>query len=224
MNKKILGSAIILACAAAGVSTSANAALASNAVLNIVSSTCGGVDCVYDSYGSLTNGPINGGSYFAMDTNGSKTFTAAERVDVTALGGITLGTAQAAGTIDTWSFYGAVGQHMTTQGLSVVSSVGNTAVIDMNGWTVFWNNGQIDMGQGTDPTITCGVDCGVGDTFSMTYVATVPSGGFAGVMYQLRLVGTIGAGASAVPVPAAVWLFGSGLLGLAGVARRRKAA
>ena len=29
---------------------------------------------------------------------------------------------------------------------------------------------------------------------------------------------------TAVPVPAAVWLFGSGLIGLAGVARRRKAA
>jgi len=29
---------------------------------------------------------------------------------------------------------------------------------------------------------------------------------------------------SAVPIPAAVWLFGSGLLGLAGIARRKKAA
>ena len=28
---------------------------------------------------------------------------------------------------------------------------------------------------------------------------------------------------SAVPVPAAVWLFGSGLIGLAGFARRKKA-
>lgn len=30
--------------------------------------------------------------------------------------------------------------------------------------------------------------------------------------------------AAAVPVPAAVWLFGSGLLGLIGIARRKKAA
>ena len=33
----------------------------------------------------------------------------------------------------------------------------------------------------------------------------------------------VSGGASVVPVPAAVWLFGSGLLGLVGVAMRKKA-
>jgi len=36
-------------------------------------------------------------------------------------------------------------------------------------------------------------------------------------VYDLHLAGTV------VPVPAAVWLFGSGLLGLIGIARRNKA-
>lgn len=35
---------------------------------------------------------------------------------------------------------------------------------------------------------------------------------------------TVDAGMYVVPVPAAVWLFGSGLLGLVGIARRKKAA
>jgi len=38
--------------------------------------------------------------------------------------------------------------------------------------------------------------------------------------FNAAFIGT----ATPVPVPAAVWLFGSGLIGLAGVARRRKAA
>jgi len=35
--------------------------------------------------------------------------------------------------------------------------------------------------------------------------------------------GSISPVVSTVPIPAAVWLFGSGLLGLVGVARRKKA-
>ncbi len=48
--------------------------------------------------------------------------------------------------------------------------------------------------------------------------------GFADWTFQWYYVGTIDGFVppSNVPVPAAVWLFGSGLLGLAGVARRRK--
>jgi hypothetical protein len=41
--------------------------------------------------------------------------------------------------------------------------------------------------------------------------------------WRLDADGTLTYGAPAVPVPAAVWLMGSGLLGLVGVARRRKA-
>jgi len=47
---------------------------------------------------------------------------------------------------------------------------------------------------------------------------------FAGSVPAFNGTGTLAAAPAAVPVPAAVWLFGSGLVGLAGVARRRKAA
>jgi len=52
--------------------------------------------------------------------------------------------------------------------------------------------------------------------------------GFYGTSF-MNAFGTIGpvmngSAVSAVPVPAAVWLFGSGLMGLAGVARKRKVA
>ena len=46
-----------------------------------------------------------------------------------------------------------------------------------------------------------------------------PFGGF-NAAFNLSAPGLV----SEVPVPAAVWLFGSGLIGLAGIARRRKAA
>jgi hypothetical protein len=56
----------------------------------------------------------------------------------------------------------------------------------------------------------------------LTYRATIPKGsttGFGGVSYKLVLKG---GHVSAVPVPAAVWLFGSGLIGLTGLAKRKK--
>jgi hypothetical protein len=46
--------------------------------------------------------------------------------------------------------------------------------------------------------------------------------GFDNTLYTEQFNITITADASVVPIPAAAWLFGSGLLGLVGVARRRK--
>jgi len=76
-------------------------------------------------------------------------------------------------------------------------------------------------------------DLGAGQYgFVVKYVATIAGTGtsFDGQRAFWRLEGVASTTAataeipSAVPVPAAVWLFGSGLVGLAGIARRRKAA
>jgi len=74
-----------------------------------------------------------------------------------------------------------------------------------------------DCGAGTVGSACTPVDTD-GDGAPGTAMQTPPFPGqtpaFSGVVSQV----------SAVPVPAAVWLFGSGLMGLVGVARRRKAA
>ena len=96
--------------------------------------------------------------------------------------------------------------------------------------------------------MTCTSDCSAGDAFTLFYTATVTDGPFIGIRYRLGfdsgtlssasagpfasaavvseedlgVVATGTIGASVVPVPTAIWLFGSGLLGLIGIARRKK--
>jgi hypothetical protein len=132
-----------------------------------------------------------------------------------------------------WGFFGNTGMHYTmgTAVTEVGSHTGNTAELDFSGWTVTWNGIPVipmggDSVNFTEDTgkalITCSTDsCSVSSTYVLDYEAHVPIGdasGFGGVKYTLHLEGHV----APVPLPAAAWLFGSGLLGLAGVARRRR--
>ncbi|WP_296749362.1 PEP-CTERM sorting domain-containing protein [Thiobacillus sp.] len=138
---------------------------------------------------------------------------------VTAGGTLNFGLANAAGTIDRpWSFFNAAGTHWNNQVLEVTVVDANTLHVNMAGWTVNWNGGDIDMGAG-GPAVISNVD-GIWNNGNDTldYSAVVPSGGFAGVQYALHLQGSM------APVPEAstygMMLAGLGLVGFA--VRRRK--
>ena len=221
---------------AAAPTTASAAVTGLNLDASVYSCVVGGTYPVCD-YG-LSN--ITGGSYFSMDADGSGTVEASEKVEMQITGAVDFNnTTPALGShsgaidgsetpvFDIWEFFGNTGM---TQLTSAMVDNGD-GTIDMSGWAVSWNGiANIPMGGDTAnfggdtglATISCGA-CDVNDAYTLTYDAHVPLGdasGFGGVAYSLALSGTI-ASVSAVPVPAAVWLFGSGLLGLVGVARRK---
>lgn len=73
---------------------------------------------------------------------------------------------------------------------------------------------------GTGSTFAIQTLDGDGDGIPGNAMASGPFAGFNATFGGTATVSSV----SAVPVPAAVWLFGSGLLGLVGIARRKKAA
>ncbi len=148
---------------------------------------------------------INKGSYYAMDTNGDGQFSMAERVAISPGpdGGIIIGQLQSAssgpgclngsGSIDQpWCFFANTGAHQTT-GYPVVDNGDGT--LDFRGWGVTWNGmpnislgGAIWAGDTGLATLTCSsVPCTTNDLYSIDYIATIPSGPFTGVQYQLHL-------------------------------------
>jgi hypothetical protein len=219
-----------------GSSFSSNAALVTGDVLEFVPGTqictIGGTPPLCDSGVSDI-----AGSYFAMDINANGSFDVAEKFPISMNEGIRIGVAQPASgshsgapdgsetpSIDNpWQFSGNTGMHSTTSPVTELSP----GVLDFSGWIVNWNGIVIAMGgdAGAGDTglaaITCSIPpCSVNDTYVLDYFSHVPQpdpSGKGGVYYSLHLEGTI----AAIPLPAAVWLFGSGLFGLAGMARRK---
>jgi len=185
-----------------------------------------------NSSAALVNGStlsIESGSYFHLGEFG--------QVLTTGIDGVILGSVQThdfsftGNRIDDFLFLASPGMHYTTSPTNVLSSSGNTATIDFSGWSWAFSNAaaSFNLGSGSwgsNPDgiaeITCSVDCGNGDTYSLSYTATTGDepNGFDYLTYELYLTGTV----SSVPIPAAAWLFCSGLLGLVGMARRKKVA
>lgn len=196
-----------------------------------------------------TSGYVSGGSYFGMDMNGNSSIGLAEKTAITSRGNIPIGSAITAtgshtGSIngsespafDIWEFFSNTGMDY----LSVAATDNGNGTLGLSGWTVTWNGiAAIPMNaRAWQPGNCAALGCtgwtftdgtarfqwnGVnGGAYTLDYTATVPNGdpsGFGNVKYYLHLQGNV----NAVPIPAAVWLFGSGLMGLFGLARRRKA-
>ncbi len=181
---------------------------------------------------------IGTGSWFAVDIDANLTIDASEMaaIDPGSDGGMRIGSTQAIGAIDAWTWLGQPGNHYTT----VAPTGSTTGGIDFTGWTIHWNgydiSPAIDLGAWTPAncaTLGCaGVSfvAGVaafswsgvyGDSYSLWYSWSFleSPGIFQSTNYVLHLEGTVQS-APAVPVPAAVWLFGSGLLCLMGATRR----
>ncbi len=185
------------------------------------------------SHGGLPFGAANGytGTDFVqtgVDNNGTPNDPSD---DFPLFGVVTI--TESPGIDEPWAFLGDTGMHYSSVAFAeVADSHTGHHHLDFSGWTVTWNGiATIPMGSGAwngnadgVATITCSsVSCSDTSTFTLDYSAlsiTGPPTGSSSVRYALHMTGSIEG--AAVPIPAAAWLFGSGLMGLVGVARKRK--
>jgi hypothetical protein len=108
----------------------------------------------------------------------------------------------------------------------ISNCVGNTCTlsVDLSSWEVMWNGSAFE--QGPRPANNGPFVPAVGTydlataAYALTWASQIKGGPFNGVIGYWHLEGTV----CPVPLPAAAWLLGSGLLGLVGVGRCRQTA
>ena len=184
---------------------------------------------LYNSSGAASN--VSSGSFFVLDLNDNNSVDNDEKVAISGLSGIKVGYASAPFEVDTWSFSNIAGSHYTP----VIPITGDTETgLNFSGWRVFWNSAEVQTFQNLAWTPTnCDTVTGCTGMVFQSEVANFQWSGIYGDTYQLwyterlgvmntgtylvYLTGTV----EAVPVPASVWLFISGMAGLFGITKRK---
>ena len=117
---------------------------------------------------------------------------------------------------DTWAGSNALGAWDYTAGISNLAE-GQNAVGTLFDWST-----------SVDIPVLAVFDCasvpGTCTGINTTPGGSMQTGPFAGATPAFNGTGDLNPKTPPIPVPAAIWLMGSGLLGLVGVARRRKVA
>ena len=115
---------------------------------------------------------------------------------------------------DSWAGSNSLGAFDYTAGISNLAA-GQNAVGTLFDWST-----SVDIPVLAVFECAAGVCTGINTTAG----GAMQTGPFAGATPAFNGTGDLNPKTPEVPVPAAVWLMGSGLLGLVGVARRRKSA
>jgi hypothetical protein len=97
------------------------------------------------------------------------------------------------------------------------NDTGGTTNIDTSGYFANWNGTDFNQGNTSSVLVTSNCTAGTCD-FTASWTSFISGGPFDGNTGCWFLQGTV----SSIPVPAAAWLMGSGLVGLVGVARRKR--
>ena len=116
-------------------------------------------------------------------------------------------------------FLGLVDIVATGAGLSG-DVTGGALTLDLSEFGIIWNNGLVGQGPTSNYTQTYNSSTGAFTASWSSLISGSPGGAFDGKTGNWSMEGTV----NVVPIPAAAWLFGTGLVGLVGIARRRRKA
>lgn len=216
---------------ALSISVNVNAATYSIDSMNIT----GGGFVAFDEAGQAFVNPSAGGTFTSFTTIGT---------DTNLVGGY-LGETTTGFLSSVWfdtpvQFYtaplnmgGIIAPTGSIQGGAIPSGtlndIAGTITMDLSSYFAYWGGADLHQGTGKNDGLTSSVATGGWDSntglYSLTWVSNIdpsvcgPLGATCYAEYTFEGY----AAASVVPVPAAIWLFGSGLIGLISLTRRKKA-